>query len=127
MSAWAPTKTCPHCESATSFRVTESRAMPGAGHQRRRWLCSSCGHAETTYEVSQQRYLELSAAAKDMAKIRAMLGASLAAPATETTCEGSCEHWRKGQCGFDWPEAGGPFASECSNFADRATRLGSES
>jgi hypothetical protein len=110
-------KRCPDCRGA--YSVVESRDE--GPYVRRRWCCDSCRQRATTYEVSRERYQELIKAAETLNLIRSALGGLLPAgpPASPPalTCQANCKHWGENGCGFDWPEAGGSFATECSTYA----------
>lgn len=104
--------TCPVCLT-TSLRVIESK--PGQnGTVRRRKACEQCGHRFTTREITDNTYFQLLESQRILAKVRGWLGGS---PVMRTAhnCE-QCVHWSKDECNMGFPEAGGPFAEECSTF-----------
>ena len=99
---------CSKC-GANAVRVLETR--PNRDSIRRRKHCCSCGHRETTYEVSQAQYKELEV----IARLRKVLGGDEPA-APKRHCQ-SCKHWDDGACDFGYPEAGGGFACDCSTYS----------
>lgn len=82
--------------------------------------------------MSQTRFRELIKAGETLEQIRSMVGgkgrgkgktaAAAPAPVPVITCETHCKYWQHGLCDFDWPEAGGTFADECSNYENRKNR-----
>ena len=97
---------CSSCGSLAVF-IIESRNTATA--RRRRKRCERCGHRETTYEISQDLYRQL------LGKSRSSPGPK-PGPQGSRTCS-SCIHWETTSCGFDFPEAGGWFAADCSCYS----------
>ena len=107
---------CSRC-GANAVKVLETR--PNRAAVRRRKHCTKCGYRETTYEISQEQFKEL----KTVAKLReVLLGVGKAAPARRSApvieCF-MCQHWTGRACDFEFPEAGGRFAEECSMYGAR--------
>jgi hypothetical protein len=96
---------CPQCGEQAYF-VVESRKAQGI--QRRRRCCKTCGYRATTYEISATDY-ELLKKARYVETIFGEKDKSL-------VCQ-SCSFWGAKGCSFGFPEAGGRFAEECSNYA----------
>jgi hypothetical protein len=109
---------CPKCD-APGYAFRESRRTQDA--IRRRLVCSSCGHRETVFEVSQSWYDEACSNARIISKLRTALGAGSPESLSETKApEASCLmcSFMSGKgCFFGFPEAGGEFAAECSQYA----------
>lgn len=112
---------CPACEE-TSVKVIESRETKGDSIRRRRRECRECGYRDTTYEVTES-FFKLAKENKDIvSRIRKFVsGSDEQAPeenvnTSDTTCE-QCSHMSSYGCAFDFPEAGGSFAEECSLFS----------
>jgi hypothetical protein len=111
---FAKSSKCPKCGEHL-FRVAESRNVNGI--KRRRRICGDkdCNHRETTYEISSADYQFLN---KARAVERIFSGAKNAKSSSQVTCD-SCVQWKNGGCDFDFPEAGGRFAEECSLYDRR--------
>lgn len=108
-------KPCPYCK-ARAVRTLDCRKSYNAS--RRRKVCESCGKRYTTYEVDAEFFNSAIKNQQILSTIKSVLinetlDESLAAP--KTTCD-LCANWEKESCAFDFPEAGGQFASECSMF-----------
>jgi len=82
---------------------------------RRRKECVYCGNRETTYELSQKEYFEFKKSHALANKLKALIQASNIA---DKLCS-QCVHMTKSGCVFDFPEAGGSFAAECSMYESR--------
>jgi hypothetical protein len=114
--------TCPECKE-TTLKTIESRLVDSDRVRRRRRACSHCGHRDTTYEVDEKFYREAREYGRVLGKIQMCLTnkklgdleESVKKP--ERTCE-QCFHMSHYGCSFDFPEAGGSFAEECSMFAE---------
>jgi hypothetical protein len=94
---------CPFCGSLALF-VVESRPLPKGGRRRRK-RCDRCAEKFTTYEISQEEY-------------KALRKGKATPKATPSLSCDTCIHWEKEttSCGFDFPEAGGWFAADCSCY-----------
>lgn len=117
------TSDCPSC-GKSEFTVIESRLT--GPHRRRRKRCSSCNFAQTTYEVTQQYFLESQTNLKLIQNLKLALEfpndihvkkQSARESISVVSCL-NCSHMRDGKCGFDFPEAGDEFAEECIHFID---------
>jgi predicted nucleic-acid-binding Zn-ribbon protein len=108
-----PFKACPKC-GHHKYSVIESREA--AQGKRRRWECKQCKYRETTYEVEKSRYMSLIDKEKLFDKIIALTGGPTFQGSQIATCEEDCHHWSKNGCTFGFPEAGGAYAEECSNY-----------
>ena len=111
-----PALDCPLCGDHT-FRVVESR-LSGT-HRRRRKRCP-CGYAQTTYEVTQEYFFEAESNAKIVRDLRRALGSYDGTPnelssKQVVTCD-DCVNLSKSGCYYQFPEAGGTFATECLYF-----------
>lgn len=106
---------CPKCGQHL-FRVIETRNVSGIKRRRRRCGDSACDHRETTYEISSSDYQFLKKA-RQVEKIFSS-GGKIASQ-KQLTCQDSCSNWANGSCTFDFPEAGGRFAEECTLFDQR--------
>ena len=95
--------TCGECGSLAVF-IIESRPLPRGGRRRRK-RCDRCGHRATTYEISQEEYKAL------------RKGKALPRKTTPSVQCDTCIHWETTSCGFDFPEAGGWFAADCSCYS----------
>jgi hypothetical protein len=109
---------CPSCQH-DSFKVIESR-IAFETVRRRRKSCSACGHRETTYEVSQAFFVEAQSNAELLLRLkRALTGKdfpSSVLESSETSCL-DCTYFEHNRCSFEFPEAGGSFARECTMFS----------
>lgn len=112
---------CPSCDQI-AVKVIESRETRGDSIRRRRRQCGECGYRDTTYEVTES-FFKLAKENKNvLSKIRKFVSGSDELPSeeivntSEATCE-QCSHMAAYGCAFDFPEAGGSFAEECSMFA----------
>lgn len=112
---------CPACKAA-GIKIIESRETKTDSIRRRRRACVKCGHKDTTYEVTESFFKTAKENKRLLAKIRDFLvcpeapGPKENVNAVEATCE-QCGHMSSYGCAFDFPEAGGDFAQECSMFA----------
>jgi DNA-directed RNA polymerase subunit RPC12/RpoP len=99
---------------------------PNRAAVRRRKHCSACGHRETTYEISQKQFKEWKTIEKLGAQLREVLLGKSQKPAVAANDSGikcpTCRHWSGKGCDFEFPEAGGKFAEECSMY-DSLLRL----
>lgn len=102
---------CPYCKEKASH-VIESRKTQHS--RRRRKHCNACGRRETTHEVSEEFYKNAIKNLETLNRLRAaLLGNEFVT--NQSVCD-ECVHWIEGECNFDFPEAGGTFANECSMF-----------
>jgi len=92
---------CSQCGSLAVF-ILETRNTATA--RRRRKRCDRCGFRETTYEISQAEYKAL------------IKGKTTPKAKPSLSCD-TCIHWETTSCGFDFPEAGGWFAADCSCYS----------
>lgn len=101
---------CIHCQAATAAAI-ESRLV-GTTIRRRR-QCPSCGQRFTTYEVQQEDWQRLTAAAGLLQRIEAAMRPLLTTPvATGIACD-SCRYASATGCSFGYPEYGTADASDC--------------
>jgi len=103
---------CPKCKTKTCETIESRKESLG---QRRRKECTTCGHRQTTYEVSEEFFREARELKSNFAKIRSLLEVS-STSIISNTCD-HCVHMVDAECSFDFPDAGGSFASECSLFS----------
>ena len=103
---------CSACKK-DGLLIIESRKSGTA--TRRRKECVYCGHRETTYELSQNEYFEFKKAHVLANKLRVLIQTS----DTPNKLCSQCVHMDKKGCAFDFPEAGGSFAAECSMFEEK--------
>jgi len=101
---------CPYCK-VCALRVIESRKTKYS--RRRRKHCDNCGKRQTTHEVSEAFYKDAISNLSILSNVRSLLLKEVTVTKRVTCSE--CNHWDDG-CAFDFPEAGGAFASECSMF-----------
>lgn len=100
---------CPACKKDGLF-VLESRKSGTT--TRRRKECSYCRHRETTYELFQDEYFELKKTHTLFGKFKALIESAT----VENVMCSQCKHMDRLGCAFEFPEAGGNFAAECSMF-----------
>lgn len=108
---------CPKCKQDTSITI-ESR-ITKSDVRRRRKECTSCSHRHTVYEVSEEFY-KTAVENKNVIDrlIRSLNLSSVSGSTHESstdTCD-ECVHMLPRGCGFDFPDAGGSFATECSMY-----------
>jgi len=104
-------QTCPYCKEK-ALQVIESKK---ARHSRRRRKhCNACGKRQTTHEVSEDFYKDAIKNLETLNRLRAALLNH--GPVTNQPMCDECVYWLDGGCQFDFPEAGGTFARECSMF-----------
>ncbi|NBX50358.1 hypothetical protein EBT25_10540 [bacterium] len=112
---------CPSCDQK-AVKVIESRETRGDSIRRRRRECGECGYRDTTYEVTEAFFNLAKENKNALIRVRkVVLGSDGTAPkeivnTSDTTCEQCCYMGSYG-CAFDFPEAGGSFAEECSMFS----------
>lgn len=109
---------CPECNEY-GFATQESRKTREA--TRRRRVCSSCDYRQTTYEVSQVWYREAQKNRDIVSKLEEVMGLRSQGGADKTKsfkafCS-MCTFMTNRGCSFGFPEAGGDFATECSQYA----------
>jgi hypothetical protein len=109
---------CPLC-GEFGFATEESRKTREA--TRRRRVCSSCDYRQTTYEVSQVWYREAQRNRDIVSKLEEVMGSRYPGGTSKTrsfkfSCS-MCTFMTDRGCSFGFPEAGGDFATECSQYA----------
>lgn len=108
---------CPVCKQQSCVTI-ESRINKD-NTRRRRKECTECKHRYTAYEVSESFYKQAVANQRAIDNFTKSLNLSLTIPATHdfsvNTCD-DCVYMRSSGCEFDFPDAGGVFAEECSMF-----------
>lgn len=111
---------CPSCNEI-AVKIIESRGTRGDSIRRRRRECGECGYRDTTYEVTES-FFKLAKENKNiLGKIRKFVSGSDKPEPKEivntlgATCE-RCSYMSSYGCAFDFPEAGGSFAEECSMY-----------
>lgn len=102
-------RTCPNC-GQPSLKVKECRKVNNLAAYRYRRVCSECGHKQTTYEVTSELIEEY----KLLQRLNTAISQVLK-PEGRESCT-SCTYWSHGSCSMQFPEAGGPFARDCSLF-----------
>lgn len=108
---------CPSCKQQTCITI-ESRINKD-NTRRRRKECTECKHRYTAYEVSEEFYKTALANQRAVDNFIKSLNLNLTPQLTHDsiadTCD-DCVHMRSSGCSFDFADAGGVFASECSMF-----------
>lgn len=108
-------KECPNCLAQQLF-VREARTV--GTYKRRRRVCRKCGHRETTYEISAEDFELIRHIYRQRDEKRKRRLEKLAAQrkANVKVCH-DCKHWGASfTCDFEFPDAGGTFAEECSLY-----------
>lgn len=104
--------------SQLGFAAQESRKTREA--TRRRRVCSSCDYRVTTYEVSQSWYREAQRNREIVSKLEEVMGRSAKGGSSKTKSSKAscsmCSFMTDRGCSFEFPEAGGDFATECSQY-----------
>lgn len=112
-----PLDFCPKCRQQTCITI-ESRINKD-NSRRRRKECSECKHRYTTYEVSEHFYKCSNLNQRRVDTITKCLNLSSSTQSAydlpDSTCD-DCVHMCSYGCSFDFPDAGGAFATECSMF-----------
>jgi protein-arginine kinase activator protein McsA len=113
---------CPKCQKH-SCTVLESRINKD-NTRRRRKVCTECDHRHTVYEVSEEFYKNAVLHQRLIDHFIDNLNLEMSPTSQNAlsliTCD-NCVHMRPSGCSFDFPDAGGSFASDCSMFEpDRA-------
>ena len=110
---------CPKCASH-AFYVLETRS--NKDYTRRRRHCKECGHRETFYEISQERYRKFQKESKEleelMLKLRKLLLGDEEPTNAKERCK-ACTYASHGKCALGFPEAFTPDAYDCSAFIAR--------
>lgn len=108
---------CPVCKQQSCVTI-ESRINKD-NTRRRRKECTECKHRYTAYEVSESFYKRAIANQRAVDNFIKSLNLNLTLPKvydfTVDTCD-NCVYMRSSGCQFDFPDAGGVFAKECSMF-----------
>lgn len=108
---------CPSC-GKHRCTVIESR-INSDNTRRRRKKCLDCSERHTVYEVSEEFYKTAITHKQLIDRFIQTLNLSSSSVTPDaialTTCD-DCVHMRSYGCGFDFPDAGGSFAEECSMF-----------
>lgn len=108
---------CPKCKQQTCITI-ESRINKD-NSRRRRKECTECGHRCTAYEVSENFYKTALANQRAIDNFTKSLNLNLIPLLTHESSSDTCDdcvYMRSFGCSFDFPDAGGTFASECSMF-----------
>lgn len=109
--------TCPVCKEQTAITL-ESRFNKDFSRRRRR-VCTECKHRYTTYEVDEAFYKTALSNQRMVNNVIKCLNLSETLPSNNECdiydCD-DCVHMRSSGCSFDFPDAGGVFANECSMF-----------
>lgn len=114
--------TCPKCKQP-GLKVLETRLVENGTVRRRRRACTLCEHRYTTYEVDQDFYRKAKDSLIVLDRIQSCFsdapvgGPEKTVKKPQRTCE-QCFHMAHYGCAFDFPEAGGSFAEECSMFTE---------
>jgi len=109
--------TCPKCKQQTCITI-ESRINKD-NSRRRRKECTECGHRCTAYEVSENFYKTALANQRAIDNFTKSLNLNLMPLLTHEFSSDACDdcvYMLSSGCSFDFPDAGGTFASECSMF-----------
>jgi hypothetical protein len=108
---------CPFCKQQTCITI-ESRINKD-NTRRRRKECTECKHRYTAYEVSEEFYKTALVNQRAVDNFIKSLNLNLTPQLTHDfiadTCD-DCVYMRSSGCSFDFPDAGGTFAGECSMF-----------
>lgn len=97
------------------FFIIEARA--NSNYKRRRRCCEKCDYRATTYEVSKEDFdLIRDIIRKREDKKRRDKFKALAVKQANAKICCNCKHWTNFRCGFEFPDAGGIFAEECSLY-----------
>lgn len=108
---------CPVCKQQTAITL-ESRSNKDASRRRRR-ACTECDHRYTTYEVDENFYRTAIINQRAIDKIIKCLNLDRSSFVNNDLVVHDCSdcvHMRSYGCSFDFPDAGGAFANECSMF-----------
>lgn len=109
--------TCPVCKQHSAITL-ESRPNKDLSRRRRR-VCTECNHRYTTYEVDESFYKTALLNQRAVANFIKCLNLDRSVLNTNDfdihDCD-DCVHMRSSGCSFDFPDAGGAFANECSMF-----------
>lgn len=109
--------TCPACKQQTVITL-ESRTNKDKSRRRRK-SCAECGYRYTVYEVSEEFYrtaVRNQQAVDNFIKCLNLDRSSSANDEPDLYSCYDCIHMRSSGCSFDFPDAGGAFANECSMF-----------
>lgn len=112
-----PLDFCPKCRQQTCITI-ESRINKD-NSRRRRKECSECGHRYTTYEVSEHFYKSSNLNQRRVDTITKCLNLNSSTQSTHALSDSFCDncvYMCSYGCSFDFPDAGGTFATECSMF-----------
>jgi hypothetical protein len=112
-----PLDFCPKCRQQTCITI-ESRINKD-NSRRRRKECSSCKYRYTTYEVSEHFYKSSNLNQRRVDAIITCLNLDSTTQTTHDLSHASCDncvYMCSYGCSFDFPDAGGTFANECSMF-----------
>jgi transcriptional regulator NrdR family protein len=108
---------CPKCKQQTAITI-ESRISKG-DIRRRRKECTECSNRFTVYEVSEEFYKTALEHKSVIDKLIKSLNLNLVSDSkyesSSDTCD-ECVHMLSSGCSFEFPDAGGTFARECSMF-----------
>lgn len=109
--------TCPVCKQQSSI-TAESKPNKDSARRRRK-ICTECGYRHTTYEVSEEFYRTAvinQRAVDNFIKCLNLDRRSSVDDESNTHSCDDCVHMRSSGCSFEFPDAGGAFANECSMF-----------
>ena len=108
---------CPACKKQTAVTL-ESRSNKDSSRRRRK-VCTECNHRYTTYEVSEEFYRAAvlnQKAVDNFIKCLNLDRSSAVHDDSDVYACDDCVHMRSYGCSFEFPDAGGAFANECSMF-----------
>lgn len=107
------------CVSCKQNGLTIIESRKSGKTIRRRKQCMYCKYRETTYELTQAEYLYLTNIETIYKNIKKLIDET---KNPEKTCD-HCSHMTKSGCAFEFPEAGGTFAKECSMYENTTSAL----
>jgi hypothetical protein len=108
---------CSNCGELTCVTI-ESRLQKDKTRRRRK-ECTHCKARFTYYEVSEEFYKLALRNQKLVENIITCLDLNFCTQSSHAVSVDDCDncvHMRSDRCYFDFPDAGGSFASECSMF-----------
>lgn len=105
------------CVSCKQNGLTVIESRKSGKTIRRRKQCMYCKYRETTYELTQADYLHLTNIETLYKNIKKLIDGKTK---PEKTCD-QCAHMTRSGCAFDFPEAGGAFAEECSMYENNTS------
>lgn len=109
--------TCPVCKNQSVVTIESHTNQDDS--RRRRKHCIECNRRHTTYEVSEDFYKTAVSNKKTIDKITKCLNLNGILSTTDEPdthfCD-DCVYMHSYGCDFEFPDAGGTFANECSMF-----------